>query len=50
MLRRMPTYAETYADVATLNYPASGYGLRYAYGLFEQRLVNKEQVEALIAP
>lgn len=31
--------------LATLNYPAWGYGLRYKYGMFEQRLVNGKQVE-----
>ncbi|KAJ1479642.1 glycosyl transferase, partial [Baffinella frigidus] len=32
-------------SLATLNYPAWGYGLRYSYGLFEQRIFNGEQVE-----
>ena len=31
--------------LATLNYPAWGYGLRYKYGMFEQRLANGKQVE-----
>ena len=31
--------------LATLNYPAWGYGLRYKYGMFEQRLLNGKQVE-----
>jgi starch phosphorylase len=31
--------------LATLNYPAWGYGLRYKYGMFEQRLINGKQVE-----
>ena len=31
--------------LATLNYPAWGYGIRYKYGMFEQRLVNGKQVE-----
>jgi hypothetical protein len=31
--------------LATLNYPAWGYGLRYKYGMFEQRLVNGKQCE-----
>jgi glycogen/starch/alpha-glucan phosphorylase-like protein len=32
-------------SLATLNYPASGYGLRYSYGLFEQRVMRNEQIE-----
>ena len=31
--------------LATLNYPAWGYGLRYKYGMFEQRLLDGKQVE-----
>ena len=31
--------------LATLNYPAWGYGLRYKYGMFEQRLLHGKQVE-----
>ena len=31
--------------LATLNYPAWGYGLRYKYGMFEQRLIDGKQVE-----
>jgi starch phosphorylase len=31
--------------LATLNYPAWGYGLRYKYGMFEQRLIHGKQVE-----
>ena len=31
--------------LATQNYPAWGYGIRYKYGMFEQRIVNGEQVE-----
>nr|AOE43318.1 glycogen phosphorylase 2/a [Rostrostelium ellipticum] len=32
-------------SLATMNYPACGYGLRYTYGMFYQDLVNGEQVE-----
>lgn len=32
-------------SLATLNYPAWGYGIRYKYGMFEQRLVNGHQIE-----
>lgn len=32
-------------SLATLNYPARGYGLRYQYGIFEQELWNGMQVE-----
>ncbi|EKX33321.1 glucan phosphorylase [Guillardia theta CCMP2712] len=32
-------------SLATLNYPAWGYGLRYSYGLFEQRIHNDSQIE-----
>jgi glycogen phosphorylase len=32
-------------SLATLNYPAWGYGLRYNYGIFEQRIVDEHQVE-----
>lgn len=32
-------------SLATLNYPAWGYGIRYKYGMFEQRIVNGHQVE-----
>lgn len=31
--------------LATQNYPAWGYGIRYKYGMFEQRIVNGKQVE-----
>lgn len=30
---------------ATLNYPAWGYGIRYSFGIFRQKIVNGEQVE-----
>ncbi|XP_051119502.1 alpha-1,4 glucan phosphorylase L-1 isozyme, chloroplastic/amyloplastic [Andrographis paniculata] len=32
-------------SLATLNYPAWGYGLRYKYGLFKQQLTKDGQVE-----
>src|SRR5262249_2950474 len=32
-------------SLATLNYPAYGYGLRYDYGIFHQRIVDGAQVE-----
>lgn len=32
-------------SLATLNYPAWGYGIRYKYGMFEQRIMNGHQVE-----
>lgn len=32
-------------SLATLNYPAWGYGIRYKYGMFEQRIVDGHQVE-----
>jgi glucan phosphorylase len=30
--------------MATLAMPAYGYGIRYDYGIFEQRIINGEQV------
>uniref|UniRef100_A0A1J3D4C2 Alpha-1,4 glucan phosphorylase n=1 Tax=Noccaea caerulescens TaxID=107243 RepID=A0A1J3D4C2_NOCCA len=33
-------------SLATLNYPAWGYGLRYKYGLFKQRITKDGQEEA----
>lgn len=32
-------------SLATLHYPAQGYGLRYQYGIFEQQLWNGRQIE-----
>jgi len=32
-------------SLATLNYPAMGYGIRYEYGMFEQHIENGKQVE-----
>ncbi len=32
-------------SLATLNYPAMGYGMRYQYGIFEQELICGVQVE-----
>lgn len=32
-------------SLATLNYPAWGYGLRYKYGLFKQRITENGQEE-----
>jgi glycogen phosphorylase len=38
--------AACYMDsLATLNYPSVGYGLRYDFGIFNQRIVNGYQVE-----
>ena len=38
--------AACYLDsLASLNYPAWGYGLRYRYGIFKQEIVNGYQVE-----
>jgi starch phosphorylase len=33
-------------SMATLNYPAYGYGIRYEYGIFTQRIVDGYQAEA----
>ncbi|OQA18920.1 MAG: Maltodextrin phosphorylase [bacterium ADurb.Bin363] len=32
-------------SMATLQLPASGYGIRYEYGIFEQKIVNGYQIE-----
>ena len=32
-------------SLATLDYPAWGYGLRYTYGIFQQQIVKGQQVE-----
>jgi starch phosphorylase len=32
-------------SLATLDYPGHGYGIRYEYGMFEQRIINGYQVE-----
>ena len=32
-------------SLATLNYPAWGYGIRYKYGMFKQRIIDGYQVE-----
>ncbi|PJF20135.1 Alpha-1,4 glucan phosphorylase [Paramicrosporidium saccamoebae] len=32
-------------SLATLDYPAWGYGLRYTYGIFQQKILNGYQVE-----
>jgi len=32
-------------SMATLGYPAQGYGIRYNYGIFEQKIVKGYQVE-----
>lgn len=32
-------------SMATLNYPAWGYGIRYDYGIFKQLIKNGAQVE-----
>ena len=34
-------------SMATLAMPAYGYGIRYDYGIFEQKIVNGEQVRNL---
>ncbi len=33
-------------SLATHHYPVKAYGLRYQYGIFEQQIVNGEQIEA----
>lgn len=33
-------------SLATQNYPAQAYGLRYQYGIFEQQIWNGQQIEA----
>lgn len=32
-------------SMATLNYPCWGYGIRYTYGIFEQKIINGRQLE-----
>ena len=32
-------------SLATLEIPACGYGIRYDYGIFKQKIINGEQVE-----
>lgn len=32
-------------SMATLNYPCWGYGIRYTYGIFEQKIVDGRQIE-----
>ncbi|MDG5787881.1 glycogen/starch/alpha-glucan phosphorylase [Evansella sp. AB-P1] len=32
-------------SLASLNYPGHGYGIRYRYGLFEQRIIHGNQIE-----
>lgn len=32
-------------SIATLNYPGMGYGIRYEYGMFRQKIVDGQQVE-----
>ena len=32
-------------SLATLEYPGHGYGIRYEYGMFEQHIIDGEQVE-----
>lgn len=32
-------------SLATMDYPAWGYGLRYTYGIFKQHIINGYQVE-----
>ena len=36
-------------SMATLSMPAYGYGIRYDYGIFEQKIVNGEQVSLIFA-
>ena len=36
-------------SMATLGMPAYGYGIRYDYGIFTQKLVNCEQVNVLFS-
>jgi starch phosphorylase len=31
-------------SMATLSMPAYGYGIRYEYGIFEQKIIDGEQV------
>ena len=36
-------------SMATLGMPSYGYGIRYEYGIFSQKIVNNEQVWLYIA-
>ena len=35
-------------SMATLAMPAYGYGIRYDYGIFEQKILNGEQVSDIV--
>ncbi|CRK22992.1 hypothetical protein BN1708_013571 [Verticillium longisporum] len=42
---RAPEIMLTWQNLASLNYPAWGYGLRYRYGIFKQEIIDGYQVE-----